>query len=417
MRMENDFPELLAPYKSLENDKRYTLVEGGRGSAKSFHVCVFLLCLTYRPEEVILFTRYTMSSASISIIPEFKEKIDEYNLEEAFEVTNTSIINRYTGSRIIFSGIKTGSGNQTAKLKSISGLTCWILDEAEEMVSKEEFDKIDDSIRKLGGSNRVILVLNPAYKSHWIFKHFHANGKREDTCYIKTTYQDNRHNLAKSFIDKINALRATDYEEYAHRYGGEWKALRKGIIFPDFDAADDFPDHAPIIYGLDFGWTDPMAMVAVAIMDPFIYVKEVIYQSHLTTPDLIKRLPELGIKGNDDIYYDSAEPGSGQQLFTSGFRSAKPCIKGSDSIRAGISKIKRYKIVVISGSDNLIDELLNYAWAEDRDGNTIDGKPEDENNHLIDALRYAVYTHTFKPTRKAKKVVAGKHRKINPMRK
>ena len=248
-----------------------------------------------RSGKVILFTRYTMKSAEISIIPEFKEKIDLYNLEEAFYVTSDSIINNYTGSSIIFSGIKTSSGNQTAKLKSISGLTCWVLDEAEEMVNKKEFDKIDDSIRKQGGSNRVILILNPAYKSHWIYIHFHASGNRKDTCYIKTTYKDNLDNLDSKFLDKIRALKKEDPEEYAHTYGGEWKDLRRGIIFPHYEVVDSMPENAPVIYGLDFGWTDPMALVAVAVVGTFLYVEELVYQSYLTTSDLIKILPTVGV--------------------------------------------------------------------------------------------------------------------------
>ena len=157
----NRLIDILPKYENLENDSRYTVVKGGRASAKSFHLATYLITLTYQPREVILYTRYTMTSARISIIPEFLEKIDLLELGSVFHVSNNQITNKYTGSKIIFSGIKTSSGNQTARLKSITGLTMWVLDEAEEMVNPSDFHKIDDSIRTKGGSNRVILVLNP----------------------------------------------------------------------------------------------------------------------------------------------------------------------------------------------------------------------------------------------------------------
>lgn len=387
--------QLLPQYKPLETDKRYTLVEGGRGSAKSFHVSVYLLNLTYEPGEVTLFTRYTMTSAKISIIPEFVEKIDLLGLNDVFEIANNQIVNKYTGSRIIFSGIKTSSGNQTAKLKSIAGLSCWVVDEAEEMPSKEEFDKIDDSIRKKGTSNRVILVLNPAYKSHWIYKHFHANGRRHDTQYIHTDYRCNRHNLDKAFLNKIEHTRAVNLEEFRWRYLGLWQDVRRGVIYPHYQVVDAMPD-TPKLYGLDFGYTDHMAMVEVAMVGGFLYVREIFYEQWVTVDDLIKRLPGLGVPLNAHIWADSASPGSIQQIFNAGYRRIKPAIKGRDSIRAGIGKIKGFELRVVGPSPNLVNELLNYGWDEDKEGNMIDGVPIDDYNHLMDAMRYAVFSHTYR---------------------
>ena len=94
------------------NDSRYFVLTGGRGSMKSFSVTTFLLLLTYENEQTILFTRYTLTSADISIIPEFIEKIELANLESDFAITKNEIINLKTGSKILFKGIKTSSGTQ-----------------------------------------------------------------------------------------------------------------------------------------------------------------------------------------------------------------------------------------------------------------------------------------------------------------
>ena len=124
-------------YKNLGSDSRYFIVTGGRGSSKSFSVTSFLLLLTYEQGHVILFTRYTLVSAHISIIPEFIEKIDLMEMQSNFVITKDEIINTVTGSKIIFKGIKTSSGTQTANLKSLQGVTTWVLDEAEELTDED----------------------------------------------------------------------------------------------------------------------------------------------------------------------------------------------------------------------------------------------------------------------------------------
>ena len=118
------------------------------------------------------------------------------DLNHMFDVTKDEITNLHTGSKILFRGIKTSSGLQTANLKSLQGLTTWVMDEAEELTDEETFDKIDMSVRQRGIDNRVILILNPTTKEHWIYKRFFEdNAVNEGTCttkndvtYVHTTY-------------------------------------------------------------------------------------------------------------------------------------------------------------------------------------------------------------------------------------
>lgn len=225
--------ELISNYKPLFDHPsftRYFLLTGGRGSAKSFHVSTFLLNLTYEPNEVILFTRWTMTSAHISIIPEFLEKIDLLNLQDDFEIKQGEIINKKTGSRILFKGIKTSQGTATANLKSIVGVTCWVLDEAEELTDKETFDKIDLSIRVKNKSNRVIMVMNPSNKAHWIYNHF-VKTPRKDTTYIHTTYKDNIQNLSESYLENAANVKEQNPDRYGHLFLGEWLEESEGILW------------------------------------------------------------------------------------------------------------------------------------------------------------------------------------------
>lgn len=224
---------LLDKYKPLFLDKpksRYYLVTGGRGSGKSFTVTLFLLNLTYETGHVILFTRWTLTSAFISIIPEFIDKIELMNKQGDFEVTQSEIINKVTGSRILFRGIKTSQGTATANLKSIAGVTTFILDESEELNDEDVFDRIDLSIRAVDKPNRVILVMNPSYKSHWIYSRF-VRQKTDNCTYIHTTYLDNQRNLSQSFLDQAERVKRENLHRYEHLFLGKWLDDADGLLW------------------------------------------------------------------------------------------------------------------------------------------------------------------------------------------
>jgi PBSX family phage terminase large subunit len=225
--------ELLDKYKPLfvnPPDTRYFLVTGSRGSGKSYTVTLFLLNLTYEEGHVILFTRWTLTSAFISIIPEFIDKIDLMNKAEDFEITQSEIINKATGSKILFRGIKTSQGTATANLKSIAGVTTFILDESEELMDEDVFDRIDLSIRAVNKPNRVILVMNPSYKSHWIYNRF-VKHPRNDTSYIHTTYLDNEKNLSPSFVAQAERTRTENLHRYNHLFLGHWLEDAEGMLW------------------------------------------------------------------------------------------------------------------------------------------------------------------------------------------
>ncbi len=152
--------------KITTTNKRYIIVTGGRGSGKSKSISLLLNTYTFQNNTRTLFTRYTLTSANKSIIPEFLEAMEDLEIEDYFEITKDTITNNITKSDIWFRGIKSSSGNQTANLKSINGVTCFVLDEAEELTDEKSFERIDYSIRKKGVRNIVILILNPTTIEH-----------------------------------------------------------------------------------------------------------------------------------------------------------------------------------------------------------------------------------------------------------
>lgn len=227
-------------YKQLYTaDTRYIYLWGGRGSGKSFAVADFVSRLTYESGHKILFTRYTATSASKSIIPEFVEKLKLNGSEDDFKVTNDKVINVHTGSEIIFTGIKTSSGNQTANLKSLQGITTWVYEEFEEHPDEDSFDTIDLSIREDKIQNRVILISNALHKESWQYRRFFLEAV--DTTHIYTTYEDNRDNLNEQFLKMAEWTRVNNLAKYNKNFLGHhyedsedslwnWDIIRYGAV-------------------------------------------------------------------------------------------------------------------------------------------------------------------------------------------
>lgn len=387
--------KLLDKYKPLfyeQPETRYYLITGGRGSGKSWTLSMFLLNLTYEEGHVILFTRWTLTSAFISIIPEFIDKIELMNKEGDFEITQSEIINKVTGSKILFRGIKTSQGTATANLKSIAGVTTWLLDEAEELVDEDIFDRIDLSVRAVDKPNRVLLVMNPATKEHWVYKRFFEDygvnsgftGVKNDCTYIHTTYLDNKENLNPTVISRFEGMRDRNPAKYNHIVLGNWMDKAEGVIFENWKIGN-FDTSLPFGFGMDFGFSvDPTTLVKVAVdeTNAIIYCEECFADVGLTTNDIAKLIGKY-CQPNEMIVADSAEPRLINEVYNMGFNII-PCTKGPDSVRYGIKKMQDYQIIVTAESKTIIKELNNYIWS-DRRSDT----PRDDFNHTIDAIRYA----------------------------
>ena len=387
-------------YLVLDSDSRYYIVTGGRGSGKSYAISTLLCLLTQQVGHVILFTRYTLRSAGVSIIPEFLEKIEFLGMEDVFHITKDEIINKQSGSRILFRGIKTSSGDQTANLKSLQGVTTWVLDEAEELTDEETFDKIDLSVRAKGIQNRVILIMNPSTKEHWIYNRFFesrgiqegGNVTKGDTTYIHTTYLDNLDNLSESYINQIENIRTRRPEKFKHQILGGWLDKAEGVIFSNWTIGK-FEQAAPSVFGQDFGFSaDPTTLVETSIdkANKKIYIKLHYYKQALTTSQIAELNKRFA--GSSLIVADSAEPRLISELSVS--NNIVPTIKGQGSVTYGIALLQDFDLIIDEGSTDLIKELNNYCWLEKKSST-----PVDKYNHAIDALRYAVSYQLENPTR------------------
>ena len=265
----------------------------------------------------ILFTRFTMTSAHLSIIPEFLEKIGLLGFDEVFSINKAEVLNTSNQSDILFRGIRTSAGNQTASLKSLQGISTWVLDEAEELIDENIFDTIDLSIREKDIQNRIILILNPVTKEHWIYDRFFQskgveggfNGVKDNVCYIHSTYLDNKDNLSQSFLERIKSIKHNNFKKYTHKIMGGWLDKAEGVVFDNWSIGEFNPDNLQTSCGMDFGFSvDPDSLTEVAIDKKHkkIYLKEHIYRNGIKSHELAQIV--LDKVGQTLIIADSAEP-------------------------------------------------------------------------------------------------------------
>jgi len=382
------------------NETRYFIVTGGRGSAKSFATTTFCCMLSREAYHKILYTRQTMSSAHLSIIPEFQEKIELLEMSKHFGVNKTEIKNNTSGSEILFRGLKASSGDQTANLKSLQGITTWVLDEAEELTDETKFDTIQRSIRSNKKQNRIILILNPATKEHWIYKRFFEqagveegfNGVKDNVTYIHTSYLDNVDHLPQDYLNDFAQLKQRNPIRYNHIVMGGWLDKAEGVVFTNWKYGAFNPDNLQTSCGMDFGFSiDPDTLTEVAIdkVRMKIYLKEHIYQTGIKTHILAPMIKDR--VGNKLIIADSAEPRLIEDLRYAGV-NIQAVKKGT--IESGIIRMQDFEIIVEPNSNNIGKELNNYAYSDKGSKLYVD-----DFNHAIDGARYNITYHLDDPNK------------------
>lgn len=423
-------------YRPLwEARTRYTIVTGGRGSGKSYALACAMLDSTYQDSYNILYTRWNLTSAEVSIIPEFVEKMDAGDCRDAFLVKRQSVQNRATAASIWFRGLQQSSSNAVARLKSLNRVKTWVLDEAQELVSEEIFDTIDQSIREKEADNRVILVLNPTDIGHWIYRRFFVepgvdydfNGVKGNVTYIHTTWEDNRKNLSGSFIELAESLRERNPEKYKHLYEGSWLTRKEGLIYTQWEEIrpDEYPDGLPQWWGNDWGYGgDPDALVRMCYepVTGTLYIREILYQTGLLPRDIAARiirdgerlvhhyelrrdeqgrpvLDEDGQQVKDPVYYspelcevycDPARPDSIAELRKIYGISALGGVNRSKSER--VAWLQGFKVKYVG--EHIRAEVTTYSWKADKlDQSVFTDEPQDGNDHAMDAINYGAFTH------------------------
>lgn len=319
--------ELLDPKIYPEVDT--VVMTGGRGSAKSFTVSTFSLIALVEHQWNTLYTRFTNVSIVDSIKPEVSDKIELLNYEQYVADTNTHI--ETNKARIAFKGIKTGSKQQTANLKSLSGFNCFVVDEAEEIPDYATFKKVFYSIRSKDKRNLTILILNPTTSTHWIYEEFFlnrgieggSNTVKDNVMYIHTSYLDvNREHIAGNIIRDYERLKVEDYNEYENVVLGGWITEPEGVLLPmshlKFQDLSNIPEEN-IVYRFAVG--DPadkggdnfsIPIMHVAIIDNQLscFVKDVVHSKDGIEVTNERAIEKSRINHIEDIYLEINGVGS-----------------------------------------------------------------------------------------------------------
>ncbi len=362
------------------SDKKIVVEQGGTRSGKTYNILLWIIFeYTYRNTgKTITICRKSFPSLRASVMRDFFEILRNYELYNEDYHNKSSNEYHLNGNLIEFISL-----DQPQKIRGRKRNLLYI-NEGNELF----YEDWQQLVFRTDG--RIIIDYNPSESFHWIYDKVVP---RDDCDFYQTTYRDNPF-LDKSIVDEIERLRDTD-EDYWRIYGLGERGMSRATIFQF--GQSEIPTEAKLIsYGLDFGYTnDPTALVAVYQLDNHLYLDELIYRTGLTNRDIHSHFQSFSLDRRDEVFADSAEPKSIDELHRFGW-NVKPTVKGADSVNSGIDILKRHKLFVTPRSSNLIKELQNYKWVEDKNGNLLN-KPIDAFNHGIDAARYAVANKLSKP--------------------
>lgn len=367
-------------YTHLKRSKKKIVVEqGGTRSGKTYNILLWIIfhyCAKYTGQTITI-ARKTFPAVRSSVMRDFFDILKQHQLynEDYHNKSNSEYI--LNGNLVEFVSL-----DQPQKIRGRKRDLAF-LNEANELT----FEDWQQIVFRTNG--RIILDYNPSDSFHWIYDRVIP---REDADFYQTTYRDNPF-LDATIVAEIERLKQTD-EHYWRVYGLGERGTNRAQVF-QFTTYQQLPLQAKFLsYGLDFGFTnDPSALVACYQWGDNLYFQEVLYSTNLTNQDLSQMFTKFEVGRYDEVFADSSEPKSIEELHRMGF-NVKPTAKGADSVNAGIDMLKRYKLHV-NGS-NLTKEMENYKWLEDKNGNLLN-KPEDKYNHAIDALRYGVWNKLSKP--------------------
>ena len=368
-------------YKHLIRSKKKIIIEqGGTRSGKTYNILLWIIFeyCTKNSNKTVTICRKTFPSLRASVMRDFLNILKQYRIyrEELHNKSNSEY-------KLFNNLVEFISLDQPQKVRGRKRDILFI-NEANELY----FEDWQQLIFRTNG--RIILDYNPSDEYHWIYDKVIP---REDSDFYRTTYLDNPF-LEQTIKQEIEMLKETD-EQYWQIYGLGLKGISKATIFKYYEC-NLIPEDAKFIaYGADAGYSnDPSTLVSVYQKDHNLYIKEHLYQTMMTTHDIHNKFKEIGIT-KQQIYLDSAEPRLIDELRRMGW-NVRPSLKGKDSINAGIDLLKRYKLNITSSSNNAIQEFRNYKWKEDKTGK-LTNIPEDKNNHIIDAIRYATYSILSRP--------------------
>jgi len=367
--------------KMVASEKKTIVHVGGAGSSKSHSIAQRIIeILMLEKHKTIGVCRKTFPALRMTVINQLLlPLLRDYGIYNPDNHNKTANIYTHDTNIIQFFSL-----DEPEKIKSANFNYIW-------MEEANEFTYEDYTILKLrlraptndGELNQMYLSLNPIDANNWIATKLVTE---PDVEVIHSTFNDNPF-LDAGYIKTITDLIHQDANFYKIYALGEWGLLQRRI-YTNYKVIPELPDmkEAKWCYGLDFGLVNPSALIKVYWLGDKFYLEERLYKSGLTNKDIIEFLSH---EEKGDIYADPTEKQMIEEIFRAGFNT----YEAHKEVKAGIDLCQRQTLNIPEDSVNLIKEIQSYQWKEDKDGNVI-SEPIKFNDHLMDAMRYAIYGMT-----------------------
>jgi len=356
---------------------------GGARSSKSYSIAqLFAYKMRTERNKNIGITRKTLPALKMTAYRLFIDILKEWGLYNVEHHNRTENFYDFPekNNRVQFFSL-----DDPEKIKSTEFNYIW-LEEASEFTFRDYITLYTRLSGKtsLGELNQIFLSLNPEDANSWIATKL----IKEPNCnLIKSNYLDNPF-LGEDYVKILTDLKNQDENAYKIFTLGEW-GNTEGLIYKNYNLVDEMPKgDFETFYGLDFGYNVPTALIEIKIKDKEVYIDELLYKTGLTNSDVIEELKKLNIDKHNEIFADCAEPARIEEICREGGFNAMPSDK---SVKTGIDFVKKFRLHITKKSDNVIKEIKSYSWKKNKDGNFLD-EPIKFNDHLLDALRYGLYT-------------------------
>lgn len=353
--------------------------EGGSRSGKSYSIIQLLILIAayYKPGIRISIVSHSLPHIKKGAYRDFQTIMKGWQLWDDEEFSYTDFVYTFSnGSYVELIGLEDESKARGP------GRDILFINEAN-LVKKGLFDQL--AMRTTG---QIFLDWNPADFNSWVYEIADDPKNKK----IHSTYRNNLSNLSANQVAIIEGYKDLPDPFMWEVYGSGKRGASEEIIFRGWKTYSETPK-GDVFYGLDFGFVHPAAVVKVTLHEGAAYIEEIIYQSGLTMSDLAGKVLNLQL-GFTPLYCDAAEPKSIEELYRYGINVHKA---DKDDVWATIMKMKSMPLFIHENSKNLIREMQGYKWKKDKNDRLLE-EPVKENDDLIDAARYAIFTHTTKPS-------------------
>jgi phage terminase large subunit len=363
---------------------RHLGLHGGRGGGKSRTIATALVLQATQRHERILCGREVQKSIKDSVKRLLDDEIDRLGLRSAFESTETEIRGP-NDSLFLFSGIK---GNANG-IKSIEGITTFWGEEAQTF-SQASIDTVIPTIR--AKDSRLIWSWNPDLETDPIDVLLRGPAGPPPNSIVQQVNHTDNPWFPDVLREAMEFDRARDFDKYLHIWEGQYRRNSEARVFKNWRVEDfESPTNVDYRLGADFGFSiDPSCALRCWVSGREIYVDHEAWGLGVE----IDKLPMLFMAIPDaerwPMVADTSRPETISYLRRHGFPLIIPAVKGARSVEEGVEFLKSYDLVIHPRCQHLIDELTHYSWKVDSLTGLVLPMLDDKDNHLIDALRYAV---------------------------